>query len=73
VFDRFFRVPGGPPAAGAGLGLAIAKEIVEAHGGSISVRSTVGQGTRFEVALRRAPDPQPQQATRATATAEVTA
>ena len=54
VFDRFFRVPGGPAAAGAGLGLAIAREIVHAHGGDVDVASDVGRGTRFSFTLRRA-------------------
>jgi two-component system, NtrC family, sensor histidine kinase KinB len=46
VFDRFFRVPGeaGP---GAGLGLAIAREIVLAHGGAMGVESEPGRGSRF--------------------------
>ena len=38
-------------AAGVGLGLSVAKRIVEAHGGTISVRSAVGRGTTFRVVL----------------------
>jgi signal transduction histidine kinase len=33
------------------MGLAIAKEIAEAHGGSVSVESQLGQGTRFTISL----------------------
>ncbi len=54
VFDRFFRVPGSANVAGAGLGLAIAREIVQAHGGEMDVQSDVGKGTRFSFTLRRA-------------------
>lgn len=46
VFDRFFRAPG-QAKSGAGLGLAIAREIVVAHGGSISCSSVIGRGTEF--------------------------
>jgi len=46
VFDRFYRVPG-RSKPGAGIGLAIAREIVVAHGGSITCSSTLGGGSEF--------------------------
>jgi signal transduction histidine kinase len=39
------------PIGGAGLGLTIAKSIVEAHGGQISIQSQVGHGTTFTFTL----------------------
>jgi signal transduction histidine kinase/HAMP domain-containing protein len=54
VFERFFRVPRENQPAGAGLGLAIAKEIVEAHGGTITVQSKEGEGSKFTFTLQRA-------------------
>jgi signal transduction histidine kinase len=54
VFDRFFRVPGGR-TTGAGLGLAIAREVVVAHGGTIDVTSKEGVGTTFTFTLPLAP------------------
>ena len=54
VFDRFYRVPGQTGASGAGLGLAIAKDIVEAHGGTVDAGSEPGHGSRFTFSLRRA-------------------
>ncbi len=49
VFERFYQAGG--LRAGFGLGLAIAKEIVLAHGGKIEVSSTPGEGTKFMVTL----------------------
>jgi signal transduction histidine kinase len=54
IFDRFYRASGPNQPGGAGLGLAIAKEIVELHGGTIQVQSELGRGSRFGFTLRRA-------------------
>jgi len=54
IFDRFYQADParkGGEKHGAGLGLAIAHEIVQAHGGRISVRSKLGEGTSFDVFL----------------------
>jgi signal transduction histidine kinase len=48
IFDKFYWSEAAPvEARGAGLGLAIAKNLVELHGGMIRVDSTLGQGSRF--------------------------
>ena len=54
IFERFFRVPG-ESAGGAGLGLAIAKEIVNAHGGHIGMHSKPGDGCAFYFDLPATP------------------
>jgi len=53
IFDRFYRSDEARTreAGGAGLGLAISKRIIEAHGGHISVDSKVGHGTTFRLRL----------------------
>lgn len=53
IFERFYRVNSDRSrhTGGAGLGLAIAKAIVEAHQGSLQVQSTVGKGSIFTVRL----------------------
>ncbi|MCL5024334.1 MAG: ATP-binding protein [Nitrospirae bacterium] len=49
IFERFYRTAGG----GLGLGLTIVKELAEAHGGRVSVRSEYGKGSAFNVSLPR--------------------
>ncbi len=59
VFDRFYRGDRGPRSTGgeSGLGLAIARSIVEAHGGHITVASAPGRGSTFIITLPRADRP----------------
>ena len=47
IFDRFYKGAG----SGSGLGLTIARSLVEAHGGTISAESRVGAGTTVVVSL----------------------
>jgi PAS domain S-box-containing protein len=54
IFDKFVQVTGHGQAGGAGLGLAISKEIVVAHGGRIWVESVEGVGSQFFFTLNLA-------------------
>ncbi len=51
IFEKFVQVKTGQQTAGLGLGLAICKEIVNAHGGAIWLESTPGQGSTFSFNL----------------------
>jgi two-component system NtrC family sensor kinase len=53
IFNPFFTTK--PEGKGVGLGLAVSYGIVEAHGGDIEVKSTVGEGTTFTVSLPLVP------------------
>jgi signal transduction histidine kinase len=52
IFERFYR---GTNSDGAGLGLALVRELTEAMGGTIEVESTAGEGSRFAVRLPVSP------------------
>jgi signal transduction histidine kinase len=53
IFDRFYQVNGSSKRryGGVGLGLALVKEIAEAHGGAVTVESQENEGSTFTVTL----------------------
>jgi PAS domain S-box-containing protein len=55
IWDLFHRLDPQDPTGGEGLGLTLARRIVERHGGRVWVESEPGQGSRFYVALPAAP------------------
>lgn len=54
IFDPFYTTK--PIGQGTGLGLAISKAIIEQHGGLISVKSQLNQGTIFNITLPKKPN-----------------
>jgi PAS domain S-box-containing protein len=56
IFEPFFRAS--PDSIGSGLGLSIVKEIVDLHGGTVSVDSQIGRGTVFAIRLMSVPSSQ---------------
>jgi len=59
IFEQFERVASQDGTGGLGLGLYITRQLVEAHGGSISVQSTPGEGSVFSVTLPLQPTVEP--------------
>jgi signal transduction histidine kinase len=57
IWDRFYRAGASHDRAGAGLGLALVKELTEAMGGTVAVESTPGAGSCFTICLPAAPVP----------------
>lgn len=53
IFEPFAQSPGAGEPGSAGLGLAIVRDIVQAHGGRIFLDSAPGKGTRFTLELPR--------------------
>ena len=53
IFERFYRADPSRAARGAGLGLSIARQIAESHGGQIRAESTPGKGSTFTLLLPR--------------------
>jgi signal transduction histidine kinase len=61
IYEEFYRSPAARETVpeGSGLGMSIVKAVVERHGGTISVESEVGKGTRFTVSIPAGGPPLP--------------
>jgi signal transduction histidine kinase len=61
IYEEFYRSPAARETVpeGSGLGMSIVKAVVERHGGTISVESEVGKGTRFTVSIPAGGPPPP--------------
>jgi two-component system, OmpR family, sensor kinase len=57
IFERFHRADPSRSEGGAGLGLSIARQIAESHGGQITVESTPGKGSTFTFLLPKGSEP----------------
>ena len=55
IFDRFWRGQQAAQISGSGIGLAIAAELAQAHGGRLTANSQPGHGTQLTLTLPRAP------------------
>ncbi|MCY1538857.1 Bacteriophytochrome [compost metagenome] len=55
IFDMFKRLHTRKHFEGSGLGLSVCRRVAQLHGGSISVQSTLGEGSRFTLHLPAAP------------------
>ncbi len=73
VFDRFYQVGDrrARKKGGSGLGLSIARSIVQAHGGSLVADSALGRGTTMTIVLPLCPHPEPLPAAASEVTASV--
>ena len=59
IFERFHRAANASGIPGSGIGLHMVRQIMEMHGGGVTVQSEVGKGSAFTIRLRPAPRPYP--------------